>query len=279
MRTKGIVLVVLFRKITPFNNIFSRIISLRLEEVYILSIKKTGFFIIAGLLLLLFSTPVNAEEVTKSDEFNEGSNYLTDFSPAYEEVLSEVENPGEEVKDLTNLTKQEANKLNEDDYIEYQMQTGNYVVESDGSIVVPDMRNSLDQIQPNCIACMQGRWVVKKLSGSSTVYGSWKSIASGWGPGSLSKTVSETRSNSYTGTLGASKSAVNTAVGFNITSSKTVSVTYSGEIKSGKQGFLQTRPTYKKYTVKQTYKKIGQSDTVKYVYPRKFWITDHRIGY
>lgn len=232
-------------------------------------------FLLFLVSIILFLPSVSAESVVKVDKFKEPKQF-TEFSSATEKILSEVESE-ESVRDLTQLTSKEASKLNEDDYIEYQMQTGNYVVEKDGSIVIPDYRDG--EVNPACIACAQGRWVVKQTSGPSTVYGSWKTIASGWGPGSLSKTVSETRSNSYTGTLSASKSAVNAAVGFNITGSKTVSVTYSGSIKAGKQGFLQTRPVYKKYTVKQEYIKLGKVQQTKYVYPRKFWITDHRIGY
>lgn len=235
---------------------------------------------IIGLLLLVSATfglskayAQNAEEILDFETPEE----FTDFSPSHQDeaIEEEVYEPTEE--DLTDLTQEEAVELDEDDYIEYQMQTGNYTVEDDGTVVIPDERDQ--GVGPQCVACANGKWKLKVTAGPTTVYGAWKSIASGWGPGSLSKTVTETRTNSYTGTLSASKSAVNTAVGFNISKSSTKSVTYSGTIKSGKQGFLQTRPAYKKYTVRQQYVKFGKVQQTRYVYPRKFWLTDHRIGY
>lgn len=234
-----------------------------------------------GMFLFLVSVTsgfpsVSANSVVEMNKFKVPEQF-TEFSSATETILKEGESK-EEIRDLTNLTKKEARKLSEDDYIEYQMQTGNFSVEKDGSLIIPDDREG--ELSPACIACAQGRWVVKKTSGPpSIVYGSWRTIASGWGPGTLSKTVSETRTNSYTGTLSASKSAINAAVGFNISSSKTVTVSYSGNINSGKQGFLQTRPVYKKYTVMQQYIKFGQVQKTNYVHPREFWITDNRIGY
>lgn len=219
----------------------------------------------------------SAQSAEDVEEFEEPEHF-TEFSETTAEVLS-VEEHDDEILDLTNLSPEEAKELDDEDYMEYQMQTGNYTIEEDGTVVIPDFRSSNGDVSVNCIACAGGIWKVKKMSGSSIVYGPWRTIASGWGPGSLERTISETRSNSYTGTLKASKSAVDAAVGFNITKSRTVTVTYRGQIKSGKQGFLQVRPVYTKYTVRQQYVKLGQVKSTVYIYPRKFSYPDHRIGY
>ncbi|XOQ13294.1 MAG: Ntox44 domain-containing protein [Shouchella clausii] len=233
---------------------------------------RNSKFLFLGLsMTLLFAFVFTFSNVTKAE------NRFSSIGDTTAEVLFEEVTEGES-EDLTHLSIEEANQLEEHDYIEYQMQMGNYDVEEDGTVIVYDQRDD-GEINASCIACVGGVWKAKKTAGPTTVYGSWKDIASGWGPGSLSKTVSETRTNSYTGTLKASKSLIDKTVGFNISTSKTVSVTYSGTIKSGKQGFLQTRPTYAKYTVKQEYHKLGKITNTTYIYPRKFTITDHRIGY
>lgn len=245
--------------------------------------KSTLFksFIVFALILVSFVGSMgqaSAETAEEVIDFEEPS-IFTEFSDEVNvEVIEEVSLEDEEV-DLTGLSQEEVNALSDDDYIEYQMQSGNYTIEEDGTVVIPDQRVVEGQMSIMCIACTGGSWRVKKLSGETTVYGSWRTIASGWGPGSLSQTISETRSNSYSGTLSASKSAVSAAVGYNISTSKTVSVTYTGDVARGKQGFLQTRPVYKRHTVKQEYVKIGKVVETKYVYPRKFVWTDSRIGY
>ncbi|ANG86344.1 hypothetical protein A8L33_14155 [Microbacterium aurantiacum] len=68
-------------------------------------------------------------------------------------------------------------------------------------------------------------------------------------------------------------------MGFNITSSFSNSITYSGNIASGKLGYLQTREVYDRYTVTQQYIKLGSVIDTKYVYPRKYLWTENRIGY
>lgn len=173
-------------------------------------------------------------------------------------------------------------QLSDSDYIDQQMAAGNYVVTSDGTIVIDDLRPSQAApggISTNCVACVQGQWRIKSTSGPARVYDGWRTHASGWGPGSLSRTVTATHSNSYSGTLSVSKSVVDAAVGFNITSSFSNSITYSGNIASGKLGYLQTREVYDRYTVTQQYIKLGSVIDTKYVYPRKYLWTENRIGY
>lgn len=55
-----------------------------------------------------------------------------------EAIIESEEDVYEEMSDLTGLTSEEAAKLDEDDYIEYQMQMGNYTIEKDGTLIVPD---------------------------------------------------------------------------------------------------------------------------------------------
>ncbi len=173
-------------------------------------------------------------------------------------------------------------QLSESAYIDQKMAAGDYTVTSDGWIVIDDTRPSQSTsggVSPNCIACMQGQWRIKSTSGPVRAYGGWTTHATGWGPGSLARTITSSHSNSYTGTLGASKSAVSAAVGFNITQSFSNTITYTGTIKSGKLGYLQTREVYDRYTVVQQYIKLGSVTSTKYVYPREYRWTENRIGY
>ncbi|PFR87851.1 hypothetical protein COK43_21565 [Bacillus cereus] len=233
-------------------------------------------------LNLMFAPTFASADIIKEVQNFEEPITITNTSETEEEILSVTEFNTEETKDFSNLTIEEANKLNDADYMEYQMQKGNYTVDENGAIVITDNRPQVNEKsgkqQAGCVACVS-QWKVYKTGGTSTVYGSWKTIASGWGPGSLGKTVSETRSNSYSGTLSASKSAVNGAVGFDITQSTTKSVHYSGNIASGKQGYLQTRPAYTQHTVKQDLYRAGKYISTTYIYPKKYVWTDHRIGY
>lgn len=165
------------------------------------------------------------------------------------------------------------------------MSEGEYEVEGDGSIVIHDTRSqssaapTKSSIAPSCIACAEGKWKIKSTSGPKRTYGSWKTQASGWGPGTLSRDVTVTQSNGYSGSLAVSKSAINASVGFDISWSNSTTNTYSGELKSGKQGFLQVRNAYDRYSVKQEYIKLGKTTKTTWVYPKEYAFTDHRIKY
>lgn len=179
----------------------------------------------------------------------------------------------------------EISEYSDQEFIDYAMESGEFEVSNDGTITIYDTRSQYsrvatgDQATPACIACAEGRWKIASKSGPVTTYGSWSTIASGKGPGTLSQTVTRTYTNSYSGTLSVTKSVLSAAVGFNITASKQVSNTYTGELKSGKVGKLQVRPVYKRYTVKQQYIKLGKVTKSTYVYPRQFTYLDYRITY
>lgn len=181
--------------------------------------------------------------------------------------------------------EQQVADYSDEQFIDYAMSEGLYEVDSDGSITIYDTRSqrsaegTSSTVAPSCIACMEGKWKIVSTSGPTTTYGPWKTEASGRGPGTLSRTVTTTVSNGYTGTLSVSKGVVSSAVGFSITASKSVSSTYTGELKSGKTGKLQTRPVYKRYSVKQQYIKLGKVTKTTWVYPKKYVYMDHRIAY
>lgn len=176
--------------------------------------------------------------------------------------------------------------MSDQSFVDYSMDEGLYEVSADGSVIVYDTRplyaaakSEATAVSPTCIACVDGKWTATKVSGPTRTYGGWTTRASGWGPATLAQSVTITQSNSYTGTLSMAKSAVNAAVGFNISSSVARTTTYTGNVASGKQGFLQTRPVYDNYVVKQVYTVGGYTALTRYVYPKKYAFTDHRITY
>lgn len=184
------------------------------------------------------------------------------------------------------LDNAEIAQLSDQEFIEFATDEGQYEVGDDGAVTVYDTRPLYAQagrndltFEPMCIACVDAKWVATRTSGPNHAYGGWRTIASGREPGSLSRAVSVTEENSYSGTLSMSKSAVNAAVGFNITSSRSVTTTYEGNVASGKQGFLQIRAAYNKYTVKQQYYVSGKLAKTTWIYPKEYAFTDHRIKY
>ena len=172
-------------------------------------------------------------------------------------------------------------QLNDQDFISESIQKGNFVEDASGNLIIKDTRSAISNVLavPACIACVNAKFVVKKVGGSTKSYGSWITKVSGMGPGSLSKSVAVSASNSYTGTLSASKSLVNASVGFNITQSYTDTVTYTGTVPKGKRASLQVRSVFQNYKVRQDYY-IGKS-LVKttYVYPKKYAYPDFRLKY
>ncbi|CAH0134003.1 hypothetical protein [Peribacillus simplex] len=110
----------------------------------------------------------------------------------------------------------------------------------------------------------------------SKAYGSWKNGTSGSGPASLTLAKSVTVANTYSGTLSASKKDVSASVGFNITSSKSTTASYTVKVPKGKKYMIQWRPVYKKYKVKQDAYIGSTFMETTYVYPKKYDYLDYR---
>ncbi|MDU7578638.1 MAG: hypothetical protein E7K43_20820 [Bacillus subtilis] len=114
----------------------------------------------------------------------------------------------------------------------------------------------------------------------SKYYGKWKNGVTGAGKATLTLSKTVTVSNSYTGTLTASKGAVSSAVGFNITSSRSTTASYSVSVPKGKKYTIQYRPVYKKYkAVQKKYESAGGVMVLlesKNIYPLKYDHLEYR---
>lgn len=183
------------------------------------------------------------------------------------------------------LANEEIASLSDQEFIDYAMDEGEYEVGEDGSITIYDTRpqhsgsKARTAVSPACIACAEGHWKIASTSGPTRTYSAWSTKASGWGPGTLSRDVTVTEANGYSGSLDVTKSALNASVGFDVSWSKSVTNTYTGELKNGKQGHLQVRHAYDRYSVKQEYVKLGKTTKTSWVYPKEYAFTDHRISY
>lgn len=132
---------------------------------------------------------------------------------------------------------------------------------------------------PQCIACVS-YWKATKLPGYKTVYPyGWTTHASGLGPGTLSRSVTTTFSNSVSGTVKMPIRQLETTAGFSFTYTNSTTTTYTGEIQAGRRGYLQTRPVYYQYTVEQKQYRAGVLVSTTRIYPKKFAYIDHRISY
>jgi hypothetical protein len=109
-----------------------------------------------------------------------------------------------------------------------------------------------------------------------TSYGSWTTGVSGQGEATLSLSKSISVSNTYSGTLSASKKDVNAAVGFNISKSWDTRATYTVKIPKGKKIKIQYRKVYTKYKVLQKAYSGATHLGDKYVYPKKFSHLEYR---
>ncbi len=115
-------------------------------------------------------------------------------------------------------------------------------------------------------------WIVYSESGPTTAYGDRNTGSSGWGPSTLSDTITKSVSNSYTGILTVSFAAIEASVGVELGWSDSISSTYSVDPPANEKRQLKYRDTFEKYFV--TEQKIihmdGQDypqDTFQYVYP------------
>ncbi len=202
-----------------------------------------------------FSTSTTAESSTINDAWDG------------EEIAPLISN-----EILVSMYKEEA--IEDQDFIDESIADGDYIVREDGTIVIYDTRRP-EGISTSCIACVGGRYEVKKTAGPSTVYGSWIIGTEGKGPATLKFSKSVSWSNSYSGTLSVSKSLVNAAVGFDITKSGKSTASYSVKVPAKKTYQIQYRRVYKKYTVRQRYYVGNTLVKTTYVYPRKY----SHIGY
>ncbi|MGO5013368.1 hypothetical protein ACTQ5K_16095 [Niallia sp. Sow4_A1] len=139
--------------------------------------------------------------------------------------------------------------------------------------MIPSIGTGTGGITPN--AYMFTEWRIYSKSQLSDVYGSWIAGPSGWGPSRLSWSDRIGVSNSYTGTLKVSKSAVDASVGFSISTSYTKTATYSVEPPSNQEWTIMYRKRYDKWKVTQrTYRHEGSThywtSDYAYVYPKKF---------
>lgn len=117
-------------------------------------------------------------------------------------------------------------------------------------------------------------WRIASKTQQANTYGSWNDCAHSQNGGTLSCSSSWTRSHSYTGTLKVAKSAVDASVGFNITSSRTITAGTSDKVKARTK--IQYRYVYNNYKVKQDQVRYNMNNgsqkvvDTKYVYPRKY---------
>lgn len=198
-------------------------------------------------------------------------------SPSTAAIMASKGSPQSSDQHLTNET-----------YVSKANAYGAYTAAKRGSATIQDRRTASNQTSspsaadPACIACGNGLvniWIVSKVGSKGTQFGAYKTIASGTGPGTLSKTVTQSRSNTYSGTLSASKSAVSLAVGFSISTSVSSTTTYEGQLLPKRKGYLQVRPVYETQKVKQEYRKGGKITKTTYLTAKKFKHFDYRIRY
>jgi hypothetical protein len=107
-------------------------------------------------------------------------------------------------------------------------------------------------------------------------YGSWTNGVSGSGAATLTLSKSVSTSNTYSGSLTASKKSVSAAVGFDITKSRSTTASYSVKVPKGKKYMIQYRRVYKKYKVQQKAYSTSTYLETKYVYPKKFSHLEYR---
>lgn len=92
-------------------------------------------------------------------------------------------------------------------------------------------------------------WIVYSESGPATAYGNWSAGSSGWGPSTLSDTITKSVSNCYTGTLTVSFAAIEASVGVDLGWSDSISSTYSVDPPANEKWQLKYRDTFDKYFV------------------------------
>ena len=118
-------------------------------------------------------------------------------------------------------------------------------------------------------------WKIYSKTRLSDVYGGTVYSVEGWGPGTLTLSQGVSVSNSYTGTLKVTKSALDASMGFNISTTYTKTASYSVTPPSGQQWQITYKRRYDKWKVQQRYY-IHQdgadhyTNTYATVYPKKF---------
>lgn len=223
-----------------------------------LSMKKI-YVILAGIIVTIFafSPSVLAEESISSHADNVGEEI-------YEQQLNDGLLPGEEVVDFYR-----------------EIPTNNELLNDE---VIPDLHNTQNSEITPFSTYRDPRWFVTYHTYTSLKYGPWLYAgASTLSGGTLSATHTSSVSNTYSGTLSASLSDVNSSVGFDITYGTEKSVTYTSPSYpelADKGHRLQYRHVYKGYTVKQEKKYHGDSTIsygISYLYPRKWVERQYRV--
>ncbi|MFX5502382.1 hypothetical protein ACM5ME_20605 [Bacillus subtilis] len=129
------------------------------------------------------------------------------------------------------------------------------------------------------VQAVSSYWDVKNHGKTKKVYSKWKTAVAAKksnASGTLSFSDSYTSSNTYTGSLKASKGKVDATVGFNITKSYTQTAGMSVNVKKNKSYKILYRRVYQQYKVSQQRVDIenwtGKITRGKkyYVYPQKY---------
>ncbi|MFB5663065.1 hypothetical protein [Alteribacillus sp. HJP-4] len=125
------------------------------------------------------------------------------------------------------------------------------------------------------------KWYAVSESYEGHSYGNWKYAgASTLSGGVLTASHTTAVSNTYSGSLEATKSAVSSEVGFDITYTDDKTVSYSTHSYPDGEYRLEYRHVYKKYKVKQELKSAHPRAKVydtKYVYPKKWVERQYRV--
>lgn len=139
----------------------------------------------------------------------------------------------------------------------------------------PTLINPIDTME------RQKSWYITSKSYQGLTYGGWLYAgASTTSGGSLSATHTRSVSNTFSGTLEVPLKTLTGSIGFDITDSKEVSVTYTSKEYPYGNYRLQYRHVYQTYNVKQDLKydsRASVSYGTRYIYPKKWVERQYRV--